>query len=148
MDSILLHSKLSIEGTSAIVDANDIKRSRYCFQVSVVAIYTLQKQAHANSRSNLSEFEWLEEVLKTSEMCFDWKIILNFQMQLLIFVRAIREGKFELYLQTLYRFLPLFFAFYLYNYGRWATIHWFYLVLLEQRCPNEYMEFLSGNVSY
>ena len=54
----------------------------------MVAIYTLLKQAHANSRSNLSEFEWLAEVSKTSEMCFYWKMILNFQMQLLIFVRA------------------------------------------------------------
>ena len=148
LDSILLHSKLSTEGTSAIVDANDIKRSRYCLQVSIVVIFTLLKQAHANSGSNLPVFEWLDKISKTSQMCFYWEMILNFQIQVLMFVRAIREGNFELYLASLYRFLPFFFALDRYNYARWATIHWIDLVLLEQRCPNEYKEFVAGNFSF
>ena len=38
LDTLFLHSNLSTDGTSAVVDVNDIKRSRYCLQVSVVFI--------------------------------------------------------------------------------------------------------------
>ena len=34
LDTLSLHSKL--DGTSAVVDINDIKRSQYCLQVSMV----------------------------------------------------------------------------------------------------------------
>ena len=67
---------------------------------------------------------------------------------MLIFVRAIREGNFSLYLSTLYRFLKWFFALDRYNYARWATVHWFLLTTLKDRCPNEYEEFASGNFSF
>ena len=33
LDSVLLHSDLSTQGTSAIVDANDIKRAWYCMHL-------------------------------------------------------------------------------------------------------------------
>jgi len=148
LDSILHFSKLSTEGTSAIVDANDIKRSRYCLQVSVVVIYKLLREAHVKSESSMSEFEWLDEISKTSEMCFYWKMIINFQIKLLVFIRAIREGNFKLYLEVLFELLPWFFALDRYNYARWATINWFDLVLLEKRCPNEYQNLLIGNFSF
>ena len=47
LDTIMQHANLSTIGTAAaIVDANHIKRSRYCSQVSVVTIYKLLKAAH------------------------------------------------------------------------------------------------------
>ena len=86
LDTVLLHSKLSTEGTSALVDANDIKRARYCLQVSVVAVYEMLTEAREKSGSKLQVFEWLDEVAKTSEMCFYWKLILNFEIIALMFV--------------------------------------------------------------
>ena len=85
---------------------------------------------------------------KSSEMCHYWKMILDFQIEILIVVRAIREGNFPLYLETLYRFLKWYFALDKYNYARWATIYWFDLVLSEKRCPKEFNEFMSGNFSF
>ena len=148
LDSILQHSKLSTEGTSAIVDANDIKRSRYCVQVSIVTIYNMLKDAHAKSGSSRPIFEWLDERAKTSQMCFYWKMILNFEIQYLMFVRSLRQGNFNLYLSTLHRFLKWLFALDRFHYARWATIFWFLLVLLQYRCPNEYKQFLAGNFSF
>ena len=94
------------------VDVSDqnIKRSRYCLQVSLCAIYNLLKQAHLASNSHLSPIQWLDHMSTTSEMCFYWRIILNFQIHVLLFVRSIREGNFELYLETLYQSLKWFFA--------------------------------------
>ena len=56
LDTIMQHANLSTIGTSAIIDANHIKRSRYCLQVSAVVIYRLLKTAHSESGSNLVPF--------------------------------------------------------------------------------------------
>ena len=144
----ILHSKLSTDGTSAVVDINDIKRSWHCSQVSMVDIYTLLKKAHVESGSALSVLDWVDEAAKHSQMCFYWKMILNFEVLLLIYMRSIREGNFELYLALLYRILSWFFALDRYNYGRCATIYWFEMEFLKHRRPNEYKEFATGNFSF
>ena len=144
----ILHSKLSTDGTSAVVDINDIKRSWHCSQVSMVDIYTLLKKAHVESGSALSVLDWVDEAAKHSQMCFYWKMILNFEVLLLIYMRSIREGNFELYLALLYRILSWFFALDRYNYGRRATIYWFEMEFLKHRRPNEYKEFATGNFSF
>ena len=51
LDTLFLNSNLSTDGTSAVVDVNDIKRSPHCLQVSVVVICTLLKKAHVESGS-------------------------------------------------------------------------------------------------
>ena len=85
---------------------------------------------------------------KTSQLCFYWRLILDFQLHILLFVRAIREGNFELYLETLFCVLKWYFALDKYNYARWATIYWFDLALLEKTCPHVYRELKSGNFSF
>ena len=79
LNTLLLHSKLSTDGTSFVVDVNDIKRSSYCKQVSVVVIYPFLKKAHVESGSVLLVLDWLDEAAKHSQMFFCWKMILNFK---------------------------------------------------------------------
>ena len=81
---------------------------------------------------------------KTSQMFFYWRLILDIQLHILLFVRAIRQGNFELYLETLFRLLKWYFALDKYNYARWATIYWFDLALLEKTCPNVYRDLKAG----
>ena len=59
---ILENNDLSLIATStAILDVNNIKRSRCCLQVSLCAIYKKLKEAHTSSNSPLPIFEWLEQ---------------------------------------------------------------------------------------
>ena len=58
-DNIFTHTKLSTTGTSTIVDVSDIKRSRYCIQVTMYVLYRLLKIAHVNSKSDLPLLVWL-----------------------------------------------------------------------------------------
>ena len=131
-----------------VVDINDTKRSQYCLQLSVVDIYTLLKKAHVESESSLSVVDWLHEAAKHSQMCYCRRIILNFEVVLLIYMLSIREGNFELYLASLYGILPWFFALDWYNYASCATIYWFDMELLKHRYPNEYKEFAVRNFSF
>ena len=125
LEVILEKNNFSIKGTSAVVDGNDIKRARYCLQVSLCVIYKMLKEAHQKSMSNLSMLDWLVDVSKNSGMCFYWKMIFEVQLGILILVRSIREGNFKLYIEALYSFLKWYFAMDKYNYARWATIYWF-----------------------
>ena len=90
LDTLFLHSKLSTDGTSAVMDVNEIKRSQYCLQVSVVVIHTLLKKTHVGSGSAASVLDWLDEASKHSQMCFYWKMILNFEVLQLIYKQSIR----------------------------------------------------------
>ena len=139
--------KLSTDGTSAVVDVNDVKRSQYCLQVSVNVIYTLLKKAHVESGRTLSVLNWFNEASKHSQACFYWKMILNFEVLLLIYKLSIREGNFELYLALLYSMLPWFFALDQCYYAHCVTIYWFDMELSKHCYPIEYKEFPAGNNS-
>ena len=123
LEDVLEKNNLSTKGTSAVIDANHIKRARYCLQVSLCVIYKLLKEAHIKSASSLSILDWVADASKNSEMCFYWKMIFEVQLGILIFVTSIQEGIFKLYLAALYSFLKWYFAFDKYNYARWATIY-------------------------
>ena len=92
------------------MDIIDIKHFQFYLQVSVIVIYTLLKKAHAESGSALLVLDWLDEAAKNSQMGFYWKMIVNFELSLLIFIQSIREGNFELYLALWHHMLPWFFA--------------------------------------
>ena len=148
LDHVLTHANISTAGTSAIVDVNDIKRSRYCLQVALCSIYKLLKVAHENSREDLSLLKWLDKRCEKSQMAFYWRQILQFEIQVLVFLRSIREGNFPLYVETLFFFLKWYFALDKYNYSRWATLFWFQLASLSKTCPGVFVEFMKGNFSF
>ena len=148
LDSILAHSNLSTIETSIIVNVNNIKRSRYCLQVAICVIYKLLKETHVDSQSILSLFDWLGERSKISQMAYYWRLILNFQTQVLIFVRSVRTGNFLLYRETLFYFLKWLFALDKYNYSRRATVYWFDLATLDQCCSNVFCNIMNGNFSF
>ena len=148
LDTVMANSNLSTTGTSTIVDVNDVKRSRYCLQVAVCTIYKLLKDAHSKSQSDFSPLQWLDEQSKASQMCYYWKLILNFQLQILLFVRAVRQGNFKLYTETLFYFLKWYFGLDKYNYAHWATIYWFDRAQLDKTCPQIFQEFMNGIFSF
>ena len=111
----------------------------------MVFSYTLLKKAHVESGSTLSVLDWLGEAAKHSQMCFYWKLILNFEVLLLNYMRSVREGNLQLYLASFYRMLPWFFALDRYSYAPGATIYWFDMEVLKRRCPNEYKGFSARN---
>ena len=146
---ILENNNLSTIGSSsAALDVNDIKRSRYCLQVSLCALYKKLKEAHVNSDSPLSLLEWLDECTQTREMAFYFKMIVELELTILIFVRSLREGNYHLLIESLWQLLKWFFALDKYNYARWCTVHWFDLAKLSQVCPSAYSEMMKGHFSF
>ena len=91
-------SVIGLENT--LVNATDTKRARYTMQVAACAIYEISREAHANSQSQLTIREWLDEKCE-NVTCLYWKNILELQLNILIYIRYIRETNFYLHLATL-----------------------------------------------
>ena len=80
--------------------------------------------------------QWLENRILESQMCYYWKTILNFQIFVLVYIRSIREGDFQVYIESFISIAKWYFALDRYNYARWGTVHCFDLMLLQQNCPD------------
>ena len=109
LECILEQQKLSTIGTSSIVDANDIKRSRYCLQVSLCTIYWLLKDAHKKSESCLSPIKWLDEKRKSNQMCFYWKLIIDFQINISVICSINSPREFYIVSQYFIRYVKVVF---------------------------------------
>ena len=81
-------------------------------------------------------------------MAHYWSLVINLQIEILIFVCSVREGNFNLYVQSLRNPLKWFFALDHTNYARWLTIHVFDLISLPTTHPDVYQQILKGFFSY
>ena len=99
LEMILSSNDLSIIGTSAVGDVNDIKRVRYCLQVAACAVFWKLKDAYVQSNSLLPILDWLEHRSKENGMGLYWKLILDFRVLVLAFIRSIREEDFQVYIK-------------------------------------------------
>ena len=108
---------------TAALDVNHIHKGRYAIQLSLVAIYACLKEAYTQSNSEVSIFQWANEVAKHNLMFKYWLLILNFEIDYLIFIRSLREGNFLLFVNILKSLVKWFFIFDQYNYSRWISVH-------------------------
>ena len=148
LPEILKAANLSLLGTSAVVDVNDIKRARYCMQVSVCAMYLKLRDAAESDELGKGPFQWLQDRSRTSDMCFYWFMVMRMQLDILVFIRSMREGNFNVYVASIRRLIKWVFVFDHIHYSRWLSIHLFDLMNLEKSDPELYAEMKKGNFSF
>ena len=101
-----------------------------------------------NTKSNITVWESLAQKSETSTMTLYWKNILAMQIHILIFICALRESNFELYVVSLKSLIKWFFALDHYNYACWLSVHLFDLLSLENSLPDIYQNFKDGHFSF
>ena len=141
---ILEVCSLASIGVGAVVDFNQIKRARYCVQVTLYSLYQKLEDTVRADGSTLDPWKWLEEKSLSSSMAHYWSLVINLQIEILVFVRSIREGNFHVYVQSLRNLSECFFALDHTNYARWLTIHVFDLISVPITHPNVYQQMLKG----
>ena len=88
LDKILGDTSIDTVGLqTATVDANPIHKARYSVQLSVVSIYTYFKKAHEAINSVLLLFSWAKERSSSNHMFKYWMLIMNFQINYIVFIR-------------------------------------------------------------
>lgn len=119
-------------------------------QVTAAVLHSLLKEAFEKDEPNEHSIDnWLQEVTTKSPTAMFWLEVLNLEILLLSFVRAVREGNFSLYKECLKKMMPWFFAFDHSNYARWVAVHLKDMEELAQKVPSVYEEFQNnGKVSF
>ena len=97
---ILLKSNMYIIGILYLLTGSHVKKTRYCIEVVVSVIYLKLIEAHRSLSSDLEPNEWLEEVSKASPLCNYWKMILGLQLEILLYVRSLRQSNFHFYVSA------------------------------------------------
>ena len=67
--------------------------------------------------------EWQQQQKQVSSQFFFWDMILNLELILLSFIRAIRENDFSAYIEVLKAFIPFLFAMDKLKYAKWLSVH-------------------------
>ena len=91
---------------------------------------------------------WLNIRSQESEMCFYRRLIMYIELNILVFLRSIRESNFLVYRLSIRSLMKWYFALDHYNYARWLTVHLFDLFCIDKTCPDIYAEFMEGNFAY
>ncbi len=74
-----------------------------------------------------------------------WSLVIELELLMCRFVRALREGDFLLYVQVCDELCAWFFVLDHTNYARWLPIHVRDMVELAVKHPAGYAEYLKGN---
>ena len=65
-----------------------------------------------------------------------WSLVLEIELHLLLFLRAIQSRNFKLYLISIERTLPWFFSLDHQNYASWLSVHFYDMNMLPHTNPD------------
>ena len=82
---------------------------------------------------------------ENSDSFMFWEVYLTMVHILLNYVRAERDGIWDLHLSSVAQMLPYFFGFDRINYSRWISVYLADMRLLPQTAPAVHNEFVKGN---
>ena len=96
-------------GLSAVVDVNNIKRARYTWQITLCALFIKLREATSVNETDLSPYDWLTQKSKNNASFLYWKCVIDLEINVLLYIRSIREGNFKLHVEVLYKLLSWYF---------------------------------------
>ncbi len=89
--------------------------------------------------------EYKDDMAKKSETFKYWDTFVSMVALLRDLVRSVKEGDWALHLHTIKAILPMFAAFNRTNYLRWCSLYLEDMQSLEEKAPDVYRHFVSGN---
>ena len=108
----------------SFLKVSHLTRTRHAHQITIAALYKLQKEAYSLSDvQNISYEQWRLDMIKKSPTFQFWDTVMSIEKIILTFIRAHREKIFDLYVKSLELIVGFFFALDHYNYARWVPIH-------------------------
>ena len=151
--SALVQAGVATPGTAdSFLKAAQVTRTRRARYVTASTLHILRQEAYTKyvneleeGRNQISLEEWCKRRGDASPQFKFWSIILQLELEVLIYVRSIRDATFLLYVDSLTKIVPWFFALDHTNYARWIPIHLRDTVSLDIKHPDVFAQFLAGN---
>ena len=148
-DTVIIMADLDITGLStAVCDANHVKKARYVLEVLAVCLSILQQAAYKaslNEDKELTFKDWIAH--ETGVMFRYWNFVLTCIKTHLMFVRSFREADFYMLLSSLEHIMPCSFLWT--NFIMPGGVQCLYnlqdLYELKNRNPSFFDEFKAGS---
>ena len=122
-----VQANVASPGTAdSFVKASHITKTRHAHQVTSASLYVLLQNAYVASTESAESVpfkEWCVQRASHSAQFDYWLKTLSLEILLLLFVRSIREGYFQFYIESLTKLMPWMFALDHTHYARWLTVH-------------------------
>ena len=146
-------ASLTTPGTAdSFLKASHVTRTRRAHQITDCSLYLLQQKAYTEYCNGVEEEcnkmsleDWCDQRVEACPLFLFWSIILQLELDAMIYVRAIREGDFLLYIDALTKLVPWFFALGHTNYARWIPVYLRDMVSLHDKHPGVFAEFRKKN---
>ena len=147
--SALVQADIASPGTAdSFIKVSHVTRTRHAHQVTAATLYALLKAAYdeytSESGSEIQLEQWCLEQAKQSLMFNYWLKSLSLEILLLLYIRSIREGNFQLYIEALSKIVPWMFALDHVHYSRWLPIHIRDMISLANKHSEILEEFHAG----
>ena len=145
----LVQAGVATSGTAdSFLKASHVTRTRRAHQITASSLYILLQKAYNEYTQNevnvKPKKDWIAEKSAACPHFKFWNMVLELELTVMLFVRAIREGDFQLYIEALTKIVPWFFALDHVHYSRWIPIHLRDMISLRERHCDVYEEFVKG----
>ena len=136
----------------SFLKTSHVSRTRYVHQVTTCCLFILMHKAYQEFCQSLSDNdirlsfeEWRSNKAAASPHFKFWVITLDLELCILNYLQSLRQGNFKLYINSLIKIAPWFFALDHHHYARWLPVHIRDMVALQNACPAVAHEFENGH---
>ena len=149
----LVEANIASSGTAdSFLHASHVTGTRRAHQIRASSLYILLKKAFLEYQGSLEDenaqlsFEdWCSNKSFHHPQFKFWFLVLQIELAIMIFIRAVREGIFQLYIDAHTNIVPWFFAVDHIHYARWIPVHLRDMISLEKVNPTVFDKFKKGN---
>ena len=132
----------------SMTSATNVDRTTYAHQVTATSLSTLTNNAYEDY-SHLVQVptkldDWINKNLEHPTFQYRYTTM-EFELLFFTFMRSLREGNFQLYIESLISLAPWMFALDRTHYSRWLPLHLKYMISLENNSLYIFQEFQKGN---
>eukprot|EP00058_Branchiostoma_floridae_P011619 XP_002597107.1 hypothetical protein BRAFLDRAFT_76362 [Branchiostoma floridae] len=142
---------IATSGTAeSFLKASHITRTRHAHQVTACALYLSLKKAYDVYVTTIPEGPpmsfsmWCTQRRTDHPQFLYWYTALELELLVLAFVRSLRTGNFDLYVDTLAELTPWMFGLNHTHYARWMSVHVRDMQNIDSSFPDVAREFRSG----
>ena len=147
----LQEAKLASPGvTESFLKASHVMRTRHAHAVTACSLHILLHESYNYHKANslddagITFDTWYVQRKAESPQFLYWCTCLELEILVFTFVRSLRIGDFDLYVESLTKLTPWFFSLNHTNYARWMPIHVRDMCSLDINHPQVAHEFRNG----
>ena len=153
--SALTQGDIASSGTAdTFIKAIHVTKTQHAHEITAASLYILLPRAYdvffTSASPNQDEValsfqEWCSKRAKKCVQFDYWTKTVSLEILLLVFVRSIREGNFDMYVESLTQIVSCFFALDHTHYSRWLSVHIRDMMMLSEKHPSVFAEIKAEN---